>query len=104
MVFIGYTSFSRPASKFIHYTTQKGVYFPMTEKLFYKRIGQEIHLQRKHRKDITLEEIGKKLDLSITFLSEVERGKKVSLFQFTRICQILGLNMNEITNKALTGK
>lgn len=76
----------------------------MTEKLFYKRIGQEIHLQRKHRKNMTLEEIATSLELSITFLSEVERGKKISLFQFTRICQILGLNLTEITNKALAGK
>ena len=76
----------------------------MTEKLFYKRIGQEIHSQRKHKKYMTLEEIGTNLDLSITFLSEVERGKKVSLFQFTRICHFLKLNMNEVVNKALAGK
>ena len=62
----------------------------------YSVIGERLKKARKD-KGLTQEELAEKLDISIAFLSRVERGSsKVNLKRLTQICEILGITEGEI--------
>lgn len=66
--------------------------------LDYNVIGERIKKARKE-KGMTQEQLSEKLDISIAFLSRVERGNsKVNLKRLTQICEILGISQGEILN------
>ena len=62
----------------------------------YSVIGARLKKARK-QKNITQEELAEKLDISIAFLSRVERGSsKINLRRLTQVCNILGVSEAEI--------
>ena len=62
----------------------------------YSVIGERLKKARKE-KGMTQEELAEKLDISIAFLSRVERGNsKINLKGLTQICDILGIPEGEI--------
>ena len=62
----------------------------------YSVIGERLKKARKE-KNVTQEELAEKLDISIAFLSRVERGNaKINLRRLTQICNILGISESEI--------
>ena len=62
----------------------------------YSVIGERLKKARKE-KNITQEELAEKLDISIAFLSRVERGSsKINLRRLTQVCNILGVSESEI--------
>ena len=62
----------------------------------YSVIGERLKKARK-KKNITQEELAEKLDISIAFLSRVERGNsKINLKRLTQICEILNVSEGEI--------
>lgn len=62
----------------------------------YSVIGARLKKARKE-KNITQEELSEKLDISIAFLSRVERGNsKINLRRLTQICNILDISEAEI--------
>ena len=66
--------------------------------LDYNVIGERIKKARKE-KGLTQEQLSEKLDISIAFLSRVERGSsKVNLKRLTQICEILDISQGEILN------
>ena len=75
----------------------------------YNVIGERIKKARKD-KNLTQEYLAEKLDVSIAFLSRVERGSsKINLKRLTQICELLGVSEGEIltgvsnnSNKYLT--
>ena len=57
--------------------------------LDYTIIGQRLKIARKSKK-MTQEELAEKLDVSIAFLSRIERGNsQVNLKRLVQICEIL---------------
>ena len=66
--------------------------------LDYTIIGQRLKKARKAKK-MTQEELAEKLDVSIAFLSRIERGNsQVNLKRLVQICEILEVSPGEISN------
>ena len=66
--------------------------------LDYIIIGQRLKKARKAKK-MTQEELAEKLDVSIAFLSRIERGNsQVNLKRLVQICEILEVSPGEILN------
>ncbi len=66
--------------------------------LDYTIIGQRLKKARKAKK-MTQEELAEKLDVSIAFLSRIERGNsQVNLKRLVQICEILEVSPGEILN------
>ncbi len=66
----------------------------------YSVIGERLKRARKE-KDFTQEQLAEKLDVSIAFLSRVERGSsQINLKRLSQICEILGITEGEILNSA----
>ena len=64
----------------------------------YSVIGERLKRARKE-KDFTQEQLAEKLDVSIAFLSRVERGSsQINLKRLSQICEILGITEGEILN------
>ena len=69
----------------------------------YSVIGERLKKARKD-KNITQEQLAEKLDISIAFLSRVERGSsKINLRRLTQICNILGVSESEILTGVSNG-
>lgn len=66
--------------------------------LDYKLIGSRIHNARIH-KGLTQEVLAEKLDVSIAFLSRVERGTaEINLKRLSQICTLLDVTEGDILN------
>ena len=64
----------------------------------YSVIGERLKKVRKE-KHMTQEQLAEKLDVSIAFLSRIERGSsQVNLKRLSQICEILGVSEGEILN------
>lgn len=64
----------------------------------YSVIGQRIKKARKE-KELTQEQLAEKIDVSIAFLSRIERGSShINLKRLSQICEILGITEGEILN------
>jgi len=64
----------------------------------YSIIGQRIKKARKE-KELTQEQLAEKIDVSIAFLSRIERGSsQINLKRLSQICEILGTTEGEILN------
>lgn len=64
----------------------------------YSIIGQRIKKARKE-KNLTQEQLAEKIDVSIAFLSRIERGSsQINLKRLSQICEILGTTEGEILN------
>ena len=64
----------------------------------YSIIGQRLKKARKE-KNLTQEELAEKIDVSIAFLSRIERGSsQINLKRLSQICEILGITEGEILN------
>ena len=64
----------------------------------YSIIGQRIKKARK-AKSLTQEQLAEKIDVSIAFLSRIERGNsQINLKRLNQICEILGVTEVEILN------
>lgn len=61
-------------------------------------IGQRIKYARLNKK-LTQENLAEKLDVSVAFLSRIERGTmSINLKRLSQICSILGVSEGEILN------
>ena len=61
--------------------------------LDYSIIGERLKKARKNKK-LTQEQLAEKIDVSVAFLSRVERGDvKVNLNRLNQICDILGVTL-----------
>lgn len=66
--------------------------------LDYTIIGERIKQARLNKK-MTQENLAEKMDVSVAFLSRIERGSSfVSLKRLSQICSILGVTEGEIIN------
>ena len=66
--------------------------------LDYSIIGERLKKAR-ISKNLTQEKLAEKLDVSIAFLSRIERGNShISLKRLSRICDILGVSEGSILN------
>ena len=66
--------------------------------LDYNIIGERLKKARIERK-LTQEKLAEKLDVSIAFLSRIERGSShISLKRLSQICDILGISEGSILN------
>jgi len=66
--------------------------------LDYNVIGARLKKARKEQK-ITQEALAEQLDVSVAFISRIERGNsKVNLRRLSEICHILGVSEGEILN------
>lgn len=66
--------------------------------LDYNVIGARLKKARKQHK-ITQEVLAEKLDVSVAFISRIERGNsKINLRRLSQICNILGVSEGEILN------
>ncbi len=64
----------------------------------YKLIGSRIHKVRKD-KNMTQEALAEKLDVSVAFLSRVERGStEINLKRIAQICEIFNVTEGYILN------
>ena len=64
----------------------------------YNVIGSRIKKARKAKK-MTQEDLSEKLDVSIAFLSRIERGtSQINLKRLSQICEILGITEGDILN------
>ena len=64
----------------------------------YNVIGQRLKKARKE-KNFTQEQLAEKLNVSIAFLSRVERGSsQINLKRLSQICSILGVTEGDILN------
>ena len=62
----------------------------------YSVIGNRIKKARKE-KNMTQETLAEKMDVSIAFLSRIERGSsQINLKRLSQICEILGISEGEI--------
>lgn len=62
----------------------------------YKIIGQRLKRARKEA-DLTQQELAEKLNLSIAYVSRVERGNShINLKRLTEVCSVLGISEGEI--------
>lgn len=63
---------------------------------YYEIIGRKIQTIRKQR-ELTQEELAEKLNVSIVFLSRVERGKvKISLPRLIQIANVLNVSLGNL--------
>lgn len=68
--------------------------------LDYNIIGERLRKARTDKK-ITQEKLAEQLDVSIAFLSRIERGSShINLKRLTQICEILGVSEGYILNGA----
>lgn len=68
--------------------------------LDYKIIGERLKKARLEKK-ITQEQLAEQIDVSVAFLSRVERGSShINLKRLTQICNILGISEGSILNGA----
>lgn len=66
--------------------------------LDYNIIGERLKRARMDKK-LTQEKLAEKLDVSIAFLSRIERGSShISLKRLSQICDILGISEGSILN------
>ena len=66
--------------------------------LDYSIIGERLKMARLNRK-LTQEKLAEKLDVSVAFLSRVERGStQISLKRLSQICSMLDFSEGEILN------
>lgn len=66
--------------------------------LDYNIIGERLKKARID-KDMTQEKLAEKLDVSVAFLSRIERGSShINLKRLTQICDILGVTEGDILN------
>lgn len=64
----------------------------------YSIIGQRIKKARKD-KNMTQEQLAEKIDVSIAFLSRIERGSsQINLKRLSQICEILEITEGEVLN------
>lgn len=64
----------------------------------YSIIGQRIKRARKE-KEMTQEQLAEKIDVSIAFLSRIERGSShINLKRLSQICEILEITEGEVLN------
>lgn len=64
----------------------------------YKIIGERLKKARKD-KHLTQEELAEKIDVSIAFLSRIERGSsQINLKRLSQICNLLDVTEGEILN------
>ena len=62
----------------------------------YKLLGEQIRKQRKNKK-YTLEQLAEKLDVSTTFIGQIERAKGVpSLETFVKIANVLEISTDRL--------
>lgn len=65
-------------------------------------IGQRIKFARLNKK-LTQEQLAETLDVSVAFLSRIERGSiSINLKRLSQICSILGVTEGEILNGSST--
>ena len=70
--------------------------------LDYNLIGMRLKAAR-NKKGLTQEKLAEELDVSIAFLSRVERGSvEISLKRLSQICGILGITEGDILNGSST--
>ena len=70
--------------------------------LDYTIIGERLKKARTDKK-LTQEKLAEKLDVSIAFLSRIERGNShISLKRLSQVCDILGVSEGYILNGAST--
>ena len=70
--------------------------------LDYTIIGERLKKARNDKK-LTQENLAEKLDVSIAFLSRIERGNShISLKRLSQVCDILGVSEGYILNGAST--
>lgn len=66
----------------------------------YSVIGERLKKARKES-HLTQEQLAEKIDVSIAFLSRIERGSsQINLKRLSQICEILGVTEGEILNGA----
>ena len=66
--------------------------------LDYSIIGQRLKKARQN-KNLTQEDLAEKLDVSVAFLSRIERGSShINLKRLNQICNILEINEGQILN------
>ncbi len=71
--------------------------------LDYIIIGERLKRARV-AKNLTQEQLAEKLDVSVAFLSRVERGSThLNLTRLSQLCSILGVSEGEILNGATSG-
>ncbi len=64
----------------------------------YNVIGERLKRARKE-KHLTQEQLAEKIDVSIAFLSRIERGSsQINLKRLSQICEILGVTEGDILN------
>lgn len=64
----------------------------------YSVIGERLKKARKE-KHLTQEQLAEKIDVSIAFLSRIERGSsQINLKRLTQICEILDITEGDILN------
>lgn len=64
----------------------------------YSVIGERLKKARKDKK-LTQEQLAEKMDVSVAFLSRIERGNsQVNLKRLTQMCEILGISEGDILN------
>ena len=69
-------------------------------RLDYEKMGENLKKAR-IRNNLTQEELANKLDVSIAFLSRIERGSShISLNRLTQMCEILNVSPGDILNGA----
>ena len=67
-------------------------------RLDYEKMGENLKKAR-IRNNLTQEELANRLDVSIAFLSRIERGSShISLNRLTQMCEILNVSPGEILN------
>lgn len=68
--------------------------------LDYNIIGERIKQARMNKK-LTQEKLAEKIDVSVAFLSRIERGSShINLNRLNQICSILGISEGDILNGA----
>lgn len=66
----------------------------------YKALGQNIKFYRK-QKNLTQERLAEELDLSVGFISQVERGiTRMSLDTLIELCDLLGCSAGDLLDNA----
>lgn len=70
----------------------------------YKRLGKNIKYYRK-QKQLTQEQMAEQLELSLGFISQVERGiTKMSLDTLVDMCELLGCSVAELLDNVQTDR
>lgn len=70
--------------------------------LDYSIIGERLKKARLEKK-LTQEKLAEKIDVSVAFLSRIERGSsQINLKRLSQICEVLGKTEGEILNGAIS--